>query len=202
MQLHANAASPFVRKVRVAALETGLDARIEKIERRQTPVAADAALNADNPLGKIPCLITDEGLALYDSRVICEYLDSLHDGKKLFPAPGPERWRALKVCELADGAMDAGILALMETRRPADEQSPGWIEKQKAVVDLALDALEIEADGLGSEADIATITVCSALGWIEFRSVVEDWRNDRPALADWYAGFSARPSALATEPRE
>jgi len=200
MQLWYSATSPYVRKVVMAAKELGLDGRIENIA--SGPLGPSGAIAADNPLGKVPALRTDSGDVIIGSRVICEYLDSLHDGAKLFPSPGADRWRVLKVCELADGAMDAGILAIMETRRAADEQSPGWIEKQKAVVGLALDALEGEADALGQDADIATITVCCALGWLEFRNIVEDWRANRPALADWYAGFSARPSALATEPAD
>ena len=95
MQLHHNIASPYVRKVMAVAIETGLEDRLEPVGRMMTPVKPDADLVEDNPLGKIPCLVTDDGAVLYDSPVICEYLDSLHDGPKMFPA-GPARWTALR----------------------------------------------------------------------------------------------------------
>ncbi len=200
MKLWYSPTSPFVRKVLMTAIEAGIEHDIEKIACG--PLGPTGAIAADNPLGKVPALRTDDDEVLFDSRVICEYLDSLHGGDKIFPPAGAARWTALRRAELADGAVDAGILAMMETRRPAEEQSAAWIEKQKSVVGLALDALEGEADTLGDSVDISTITICCALGWIEFRNVLGDWRASRPALADWYAGFSARQSALATEPAE
>jgi len=203
MQLHANVASPFVRKVRVAALETGLDARIEKLERRQTPVAPDAALNADNPLGKIPCLITDEGLSLYDSRVICEYLDGLHDGPRLFPEPGPARWRALRRQALADGIMDAGVLVRYETfLRPEACRWDAWITNQKQKFRRALDVLEGEAAQLAGVIDIGTIAIGCALGYLDFRYPDEGWRERHPTLAAWFADFARRPSMVETAPAE
>ena len=96
MKLHFALPSPYVRKVRAVAIELGLDDRIELLTRAMTPVSPDADLNADNPLGKIPCLITDDGEALYDSRVICSYLDSLADGNSVIPGNGPARWTALR----------------------------------------------------------------------------------------------------------
>ncbi|MGH6920397.1 MAG: glutathione S-transferase N-terminal domain-containing protein, partial [Geminicoccaceae bacterium] len=107
MQLHYSVASPFVRKVMAVAIETGMDGRLEPVNRTTTPVKPDADLVRDNPLGKIPCLVADEGAVLYDSRVICEYLDSLHDGARMFPGAGPARWTALRRQAEADGIMDA-----------------------------------------------------------------------------------------------
>ena len=111
MKLHYNAASPFVRKVMAVAIETGQEDRLAPVTRMMTPVKPDAELVLDNPLGKIPCLLTDDGAVLYDSRVVCEYLDSLHDGPKMFPAGGPARWTALRRQAEGDGIMDAGVLA-------------------------------------------------------------------------------------------
>ncbi|MGH6932513.1 MAG: glutathione S-transferase N-terminal domain-containing protein, partial [Dongiaceae bacterium] len=137
MKLRYSPTSPYVRKVTVSALETGLHDRVSRVPT----VTADPAsgLTRDNPLGKVPALLTDEGEALIDSPVICEYLDSLHAGPKLIPAAGPARWTALRREALADGILDAAILRLLEGRRAAGEQSAGWIEKQKNVIGRAFD---------------------------------------------------------------
>ena len=135
MKLHYNVASPFVRKVMAVAIETGQDGRLEPVTPTMTPIKPDADLVQDNPLGKVPCLVTDDGAALYDSRVICEYLDSLHDGPKMFPPAGPARWRALRRQAEGDGIMDAAVLARYETfLRPKERRWPEWIEGQKAEV--------------------------------------------------------------------
>lgn len=203
MQLHANSASPFVRKVRVVAIETGLDGRIEQTSRLANPVQPLAELTRDNPLGKIPCLITDDGAALYDSRVICEYLDGLHDGPKLFPAGGPERFSALRRQALGDGIMDAGVLVRYETWfRPEAQRWPAWIEQQKQKFQRALDVLEGEAESLDETVDIGTIALGCALGYLDFRYADEGWRATRPRLAAWFETFSRRPSMTATAPRE
>jgi glutathione S-transferase len=110
MKLYYSSASPFVRKVTVTAIECGVDKKIERHPTQVVPVKPNAELAHDNPLMKVPTLITDGGEILYDSRVICEYLDSLHDGRKLLPASGGERWRVLRLQALGDGILDAGIL--------------------------------------------------------------------------------------------
>ena len=142
MKLRYSPTSPYVRKVTVTALETGLHDRIERLPTDIREPRADFL--ADNPLGKVPTLITDDGLPLFDSRVICEYLDSLHDGHKLFPVDVPARWRTLRLMALADGILDAAVLRRMETLRPEKEQSAAWIERQKAKVTRGLDMLERE----------------------------------------------------------
>ena len=201
MKLHANPASPFVRKVRVLAIETGLEGRIEPTSRPTNPVQPLAELTRDNPIGKIPCLITDEGAALYDSRVICEYLDGLHDGPKMFPPSGPARWTALRRQALADGIMDGGVLARYETfLRPEERRWPEWIDNQKEKFQRALDALE--AEDLGETADIGTIATGCALGYLDFRYAAENWRVSRPKLAAWFKTFSRRPSMAKTAPLE
>ena len=130
MKLYYSATSPYVRKVTVTAHETGLHSRIQRID---TDIRAPAkAFIADNPLGKVPTLVTDDGLQLFDSRMICEFLDSLHEGHRLFPTEVPQRWRTLRLAALAEGVIDAAVLRRMEMVRPDKEQSASWIERQRA----------------------------------------------------------------------
>jgi len=202
MQLHYNVASPFVRKVMAVAIETGQAERLEQVKRLPSPVAPVAELTADNPLGKIPCLVTDDGMTLYDSRVICEYLDSLHHGAKMFPAAGPARWTALRRQALGDGIMDAGILARYETfLRPEGLRWADWIDHQKQKFRRGLDALESEGASLDG-VDIGTITIACALGYLDFRYPDEGWRASRPQLAAWLEQFALRPSIATTAPQE
>jgi glutathione S-transferase len=200
MKLRYSPTSPYVRKVSVVAIETGLDARIERVPTDTWAPSAD--LHRDNPLGKVPTLITEGGEALYDSPVICEYLDSLHDGIPLFPPPGGPRWTALRRQALADGITDAGVLVRMETLRPKSEQSPSWAARQTEKVKRGLDALEEEAAGFGSACTIGHIAIGCALGFLDFRLPDLDWRQGRLELARWADIFFARPSTAATVPRE
>lgn len=201
MKLRYSSTSPYVRKVSVVALETGLDGRIERIATNTADPASNHA--KDNPLGKVPALILDDGGRLYDSPVICEYLDSLHDGPKLFPAAGPERWRALRRQALADGILDAAVLRMLEQkRRPEALRWDAWVALQGGKIRAALDQFEAEADGLAGPPDIGRIAAACALGYLDFRAPEEGWRDGRPKLAEWYAGFAERPSMRATAPRE
>lgn len=201
MKLFHNIASPFVRKVRILAVETGLASRIELVQSVFTPVSPDTDLFASNPLGKIPTLMLDDGTALFDSRVICEYLDTLHEGPKMFPPEGEARWAALTRQALADGILDAAVgtryeLALREPSR----QWPEWIENQRQKYRRSLDALEAEAASLDGALDIGVITAACALGYLDFRYPDEGWRDTRPGLARWYASFSERESMRTTAP--
>ena len=201
MKLHYALASPYVRKVRAVAIELGLDDRIELLQRAVTPVSPEAELNADNPLGKIPCLVTDEGQALYDSRVICDYLDSRAAGRTMTPASGPARWTALRRQALADGILDAAVGTRYETfLRPEAHRWDAWIDAQKDKYRRALDHLEREADGFGELVDIGTISIACALGYLDFRYPDEGWRDHRPTLAAWYQTFAKRRSIAATAP--
>jgi glutathione S-transferase len=203
MRLHTNPASPFGRKVKVAAHEAGLIGRIELQDRAVSPVSPDDAVVADNPLGKIPCLVADDGQALYDSRVICEYLDSLHDGPRLFPPLGPERWRALTLQALGDGIMDAAVAARYESvLRPGEYRWGSWIDGQKLKVARGLDRLEALADGFGEAVDIGAVAAACALGYLDFRFPEDRWRDGRPRLAAWFGRFDERPSMRATRPRQ
>jgi glutathione S-transferase len=201
MKLRYSTTSPYVRKVSVTAIELGLDDSIERVPTNTMDPKSDHAL--DNPLAKVPALITDGGERLYDSPVICEYLDSLHDGAGIFPPAGEARWRALRLQALADGILDAAILKMLETRRrPEALRWDGWIKLQGGKIGRALDQLEREAEALAGPLTIAQIAAGCALGYLDFRFPDEDWRTPRPALAAWYDGFSRRPSMRRTEPRE
>lgn len=201
MKLYHSPASPFVRKALVAAHELGLADAIEIVPVAMTPVKSVPALNDENPLGKIPALVLDDGTALYDSPVICEYLDTRHDGPRLFPAEGPERWTALRRQALADGLLDAAILCRYETfLRPEERQWTDWIEGQRSKFRRALDALEGEAEDFGDTVDIGTVSAGCAADYLDFRSLDDGWREGRPRLSAWLEGFAARPSMQATRP--
>ncbi|MBL8660747.1 MAG: glutathione S-transferase N-terminal domain-containing protein [Rhodospirillales bacterium] len=200
MKLRYSPASPYVRKVSVVAIETGLEARIERVPTNVR--ASNGAFYRDNPLGKVPALVTEGGESLYDSPVICEYLDSLHDGLKLFPPAGGPRWTALRRQALADGIMDAAALIRMETMRPDNEQSPSWIAHQQEKIGRGLDALEDEAATLSGTCTIGHIAIGCALGYVGFRLPHFDWRWGRLELARWFDAFSTRASMAATVPRD
>jgi glutathione S-transferase len=192
--------SPFVRKVMVAAHEAGVADRIELV---RSPVAmnkVNAAVMRDNPLSKIPTLVTDEGMALFDSDVICEYLDSLHAGQKLIPTSGNARWVALRWNALGSGMIDALVLWRNERMRPEGHRSVETLEAyaQKCVatldwVEREIPALEKAAFGLGH------ISIGCMFGYLDLRFADMTWRDARPASERWFAAFSRRPSALHTE---
>jgi glutathione S-transferase len=199
MKLHYNPASPYVRKVRVLALETGLMGDIELVSVTLTPTSPDAKLCSDNPIGKIPTLVREDGGALYDSRVICEYLDSLHDSPRMFPDNGEARWSALRRQALADGILDAAVGTRYETfLRPEELRWPDWVDGQMAKVRRSLDVLESES--LVGLVDIGTISVACALGYLDFRYPDEGWRDSRPGLAAWFEEFAGRSSMVETAP--
>jgi glutathione S-transferase len=200
MKLRYSPASPYVRKVMVVAHEAGLVDRIDKVTTAVVPVKANDELKAENPLVKVPSLTTDDGETLYDSPVICEYLDSLNKGSKMFPAAGPARWTALRRQALGDGILDAAILTRYEIGvRPKELQWGEWVDGQMRKVRGALDALEGER--LDGPFDIGTITIACALGYLDFRFATEEWRRTRPKLAAWFAEVARRPSMKATEPQ-
>lgn len=199
MRLFWGSASPFVRKVMAVAHELGVEHQIERLDSAAHPVDRDSRIQAFHPLAKVPAAMTDDGVALYDSRVICEYLDALAGGG-LFPPPGPARWTALRRQALADGLLDAALLVRYELlARPALLQWPVWIEKQRDKVIDALDAMQADVPDADCH-DIGAIAYGCALGWLDFRFPEIDWRDARPALAAWQAGFDARPAMVATRP--
>lgn len=202
MKLWHSPISPFVRKVMVTAHETGQAEQIKTVEAGTTVVARNLELVKDNPLGKIPALVLDDGTVLYDSRVICAWLDSRHAGTKLVPESGPERFVVLRMESLGDGMMDAGVLARYEVGlRPAEKVWDKWHQGQIDKVRSALDHLE--AQGLPllvGPLNLGAISVGCALGYLDFRFSDMEWRKDRPGLARWFADFVERPSMKATAP--
>ena len=197
MKLRYSLNSPFVHKVVVQAIETGINSRVEQVPTQTTDPAS--GLTSENPLGKIPSLTLDDGSHLYDSPVICEYLDTLHAGEKMFPAAGPARWTALRRQALADGMMDASVARRGESLRPDGGKSAAGMEAQRKKVVAGLDALEAEADHLGNGIDIGLISIGCALGYLDFRFAAEDWRKDHPKLARWFETFASRPSMKTTK---
>lgn len=201
MKLYYSPTSPFVRKVNVFAAEVGLDTQIERV--KTNPWQAEDILTAENPLSKIPTLKTDDGMILYDSSVICEYLDSLHDGKKLIPLSGEMRWRALRLQALADGVLESGIARFLERKRDVALQSKDWDALQKKSIERSLDYLEESiSEWSGMELNIGVLCVGCMLGWLDFRIPDENWREKRPALTAWFEQFSTRSSMANTLPKE
>ena len=191
-----------MRKCLVCAHETGLAARLTLVPAAAHPVQRDHGLSEHNPLGKIPVLVTEEGLVLYDSRVICEYLDALSGGR-LVPARAPQRWRVLSEQALADGMLDAAVLTRYENAvRPEALRWAAWSAGQMDKVIYGLNELERRAGTLAGRIDVGTIAIGCALGYLDFRYRSLGWRDSRPALAAWFEDFSARASMTATRPPE
>src|SRR5215475_10568986 len=199
MKLHWSPRSPFVRKVMITARELGLVDRLTCVRTVAATTRPHTELMEGNPLSKIPTLVLDDGTVLYDSPVICEYLDSLHAGRKLIPADGKERMIALRRQALGDGFLDFLLLMRNERERahPSDVHLAAFTTKRKAV----LAALEREARALAaSPFTIGHIAIGCALSYLDFRFGHEDWRADHPDIAGWHRDFAARPSVRATEP--
>lgn len=201
MKLFWSPRSPFVRKVMVFAHEAGLAGRIRTEKTLVSSTAANRELMRVNPLGKIPTLVTDDGKVLFDSYVICEYLDSLNSGEKLIPRAPEERLQALRWHALGDNMLDNLLLWRNELLKPAARQTPDALAAYEAKTRAALDALETEAAALGAAAvGIGHVAIAVALGYLDFRLPQLAWRNGRPKLAAWHDAFAQRPSFLATMP--
>jgi glutathione S-transferase len=199
MKLRYAARSPFARKVMVVAYEQGLADRIELVPTPLSPVQGNDELALENPLMKVPSLVTDDGQVLYDSPVICEYLDSMAASRKLFPAAGPARWTALRQQALGDGILDAIILCAYETSaRPEDKRWLGWTEGQMKKAHHGLAAAERE--DLSAPLTIGPISIGCMLGYLDLRFPNDGWRRRHPKLAGWYESFEKRPAMEATKP--
>ena len=204
MRLYYTPTSPFVRKVLVAAHELGLAGGIDTVTLRPTPTKASPELSSVNPLSKIPAMVTEDGTTLFDSRVICEYLDTLHTGQKLVPESGPRRFQILRTQALADGVLDAGILVFYErSHRPENLHWDSWLDGQAEKARRGVDALAREVRSLGNgddSVDLAQIAVACTLGWLELRKPLGEIRPGREELFAWYERFRVRPSMKRTEP--
>jgi glutathione S-transferase len=198
MKLHWSPRSPFVRKVMIVVHERGLAGRIECVRTVAAMTKPHQELMKDNPLSKIPTLVLDDGSPLYDSRVICDYLDALDGKPVLVPAEPKARLTALRRQALGDGLLDLLVLARNERDRahPSAELAASWAVRKAAV----LDGLEKEAPGLAAAPfGIGHVSIGCALSYLDFRFADEDWRKGHPRLAAWHATFAARPSVRATE---
>ncbi len=197
MKLLYQTHSPYARKALVFAYEAGLADRIEVIHQETSPTNRNDRVFAENPLGKVPVLLRPGQRPIFDSDVICAYLDTLHDGPRLIPESGEARWQALTMQAAAQGICDAGIAVRWESvRRPEPLRYPplrdGYVEKLVAAHDWLEDAL----DGEGP-VHVGHIAVATALSWLEFREL-PDFRAGRPRLGAWLDRFQTRPSMLAT----
>jgi glutathione S-transferase len=199
MKLHWSPRSPFVRKVMVVVHELGLVDRITCVRTVAATTKPHAALMQDNPLSKIPTLVLDDGMVIYDSPLICEYLDSLGGAPKLHPVEPKARLVALRRQALGDGFLDLLVLLRDERMRanPSDAHKASASVRKAAV----LNSLEQEADALAAAPlGIGHIAIGCALSYLDFRYADEDWRKDHPHVASWHATFATRPSVRATEP--
>ncbi len=201
MKLFHSNASPYVRKVIVTAIEKGVADKLEKVTATMSPIKCDTLLNFHNPLGKIPCLITDNSEVLFDSPVICAYLDSLH-APYLTPSDPKMRLAAMRLEALADGLLDAGLLLRYETTlRPEAKRWDDWINGQMAKVMAALDAMNtIYFKDISEQVTLGAIACGCALGWLDFRFGHINWRNSHRNLAAWANIFFERPSMKITRP--
>jgi glutathione S-transferase len=182
MKLLHSTASPYARCCVVHAHEVGLADQLELVNTAASPVAMNAELAKTNPLAKIPALVLDDGGALYDSRVICAWLDAQSKGPKLIPS-GPARWAVERTVALANGILDAGILVRYELAlRPPDKQWPDWIANQSRKVLQGLDVLDAECATWTTAIDLGQVASACALGWLEFRKPVGEMRPGRARL--------------------
>jgi glutathione S-transferase len=197
--------SPFSRKVLILVHERNLSHHIETV---QTDVGTHVPLSTPthdqlataNPLMKVPTLVTDEFGVLVDSRVICEYLDHLHGGERVFPADPALRWSALCQQALADGMTEAALLLRFEDARPAALNWSDWRVAQTRRIVQGLDALENMAGQFDGPLTIGQISIAATLGYLDFRFQQLNWRQKRPRLDSWFAAFAARRSMQATRP--
>lgn len=186
--------SPYVRKCLVVAHELGLNDRLQLLSSNAHPVQRDAEIIRNNPLGKVPTFFSDDGQVLFDSRVICEYLNDLVKGP-LFPAEGAKRWETLTMQALGDGMLDACLLARYEdVARPEALKWSEWRVAQLDKVETSLAWLCAHPEALHGRVDMGTLTIGCALWYLDLRFPDLNWRDRHPAMANWYAEFGQRPS--------
>lgn len=189
--------SPYARKVRMVIIEKALQDRVEFVDA--VPYDDPEALLAANPLGKVPALVTDDGRTIFDSPVICHYLDSLDPPASLLPE-GDARWDFLVREALCDGIMDASLNIVMEGRRPEQHRSPDWPKRWRTAILRAFDAAEKDIAGYEGSLTLAQIGLGAALGYLEFRLPDFGWREGHPGVTAWYENFSQCALMQATNP--
>jgi len=201
MKLFYSPVSPFVRKVMVAAHELGLSAAIETERVVVSPILPNPGLAQHNPLMKLPTLVTDDGLSLFGSSLICDFLERVDGRALLTPRSEGERLRAAQLHVLGDGMIEAGIAIREGLHRFGRYENDRWERGQRLKIEQGLDYLEREAGAFGDELNLGTITAAVALSWLRFRDFTATDDAARPALSAWHARFSERSSMRLTEPR-
>jgi len=198
MQLYYSNTSPYARKTRLVLREKGLESQIEEV--LCNPFDPLPALQRANPLHRVPTLVLPDGGALFDSPVICQYLDDLVPEPRLIPSNGPERWDCLRWEALADGILDAAYNIVMERRRPETERSAHWLDAWEREIRAALTGAEQQRDRLPEELRLSQLALGTALGYLDFRLDDLGWRAACPVLNDWFREFAIRPTFQATQP--
>lgn len=204
MKLFYSASSPYSRKVRMVislkALESTVDMRLTD------PFTADTELAAVNPLGKVPALQLDDGSSLFDSRLLCRYLDSLHESWRLIPRQSEQAWRVWRWEALADGLIDASYHLVMERRRPVAQQSQEWLGRWAKEIERTLEQLDAEIEQFGSSITLAHLALGAAVGYLDFRLPELLYGSEcpqpscAPRLMQWYERFKTQPYMQATRP--
>ncbi|CTQ56918.1 putative GST-like protein YibF [Roseibium album] len=197
MKLYFANTSPYARKARMVILEKGLADQVETVF--QNPFDESPDLKKANPLGKVPALVTDDGNTVFDSPIICAYLDSLSPETMLIPAD-EARWNVLTSEALADGILDAAFSIVMERRRPEEQQSSMWLERWQTGIQRTISAVDADLTPFVGDLTLAQIALGAALGYLDFRLPDIDWRASNPAISAWFADFTTRPAMKATDP--
>ena len=198
MKCYVTANSPFARKVRVAANETGLADEVEW--QMLTREERAEIIPGINPLGKVPVAILEAGNILFDSVVICAYVDSLNNGRKLIPETGDQRWAVFTLEALGDGLGEAVIAASQEDQKPDGQRSQAIVDRQTGKATSALGALDKMSGDFNDPPMMGEIAVACALGYMELRNVAPGWRDTYPALSGWYTEILKRQSFIRTAP--
>lgn len=197
MKLYYSPTSPYARKVIAVAHEKGLGNKLEKLPGREPGVNLDKM----NPLDKIPTLVADDGEVLIESALICQYLDEIGKGRRLYPDSGKARRRMLQLEAIGHGVCDAGVLCRMEERMHKPEMiSPDWIERQQKKLQRGIAAMEQALDELGATVTPVHITYAVTLTFLDQHKIHPGWREAHPKLAKWYDSFLRQPCMKAAEP--
>ena len=198
MKCYMTGNSPYARKIRVAAIESGLGDEVEWVTLTREERAE--LVPAMNPLGKVPVAVLESGQVLLDSPVICAYVDSLNKGPKLIPESGDERWAVLTLEALGDGLGEAVIGVSQEAQKPDDKRTQGVVDRQAGKANSGLAALDKQAGDFNEPPLMGEISVACALGYMEYRNVVPGWRENYPTLSGWYANILKRQSFILSTP--
>lgn len=198
MKCYMTGNSPYARKIRVAAIESGLSDEVEWVTLTREERAE--LVPAMNPLGKVPVAVLESGQVLLDSPVICAYVDSLNKGPKLIPESGDERWAVLTLEALGDGLGEAVIGVSQEAQKPDDKRTQGVVDRQAGKANSGLAALDKQAGDFNEPPLMGEISVACALGYMEYRDVVPGWRENYPTLSGWYANILKRQSFILSTP--